>query len=226
MYLLCNSRIHVITLDSGHVCVYYASMFRCWHLVWILVRTDHPCLGLRCHTSTMSPQILRQCGAKRLILWILVELLLGHHLNHVLDVWSKSTRSQQVGCDVLDLIHDVLKDVEVHELHGSIQQVPLIMRNDIWIANPRWQGLPHHPVQHEKVREQPIYLERLEAAIRDVQRVISLGIITLPGWSFLWVSSWEDNPRIWAKWDSFTLNLLPFVIHMKILSFLSKKRVE
>jgi hypothetical protein len=48
---LCNSRIHVITLYSGHVCVYYASMLRCWHLVWILVRTDHPCLGVGCHRS-------------------------------------------------------------------------------------------------------------------------------------------------------------------------------
>jgi hypothetical protein len=44
MYLLYNSRIHVITLYSGHECVYYALMLRCWHLVWILVRTDHPCL--------------------------------------------------------------------------------------------------------------------------------------------------------------------------------------
>jgi hypothetical protein len=24
-------------------------MLRCWHLVWILVRTDHPCLGVGCH---------------------------------------------------------------------------------------------------------------------------------------------------------------------------------
>jgi hypothetical protein len=48
---LCNSRIHVITLYSGHVCVYYASMLRCWHLVQILVRTDHPCLGVGCHTQ-------------------------------------------------------------------------------------------------------------------------------------------------------------------------------
>jgi hypothetical protein len=46
---LCNSRIHVITLYSGHVCVYYASMLRCWHLVWILFRTDYPCLGVGCH---------------------------------------------------------------------------------------------------------------------------------------------------------------------------------
>jgi hypothetical protein len=49
MYLFCNLRIHVITLYSGHVCVYYASMLRCWHLVWILIRTDHPCLGVGCH---------------------------------------------------------------------------------------------------------------------------------------------------------------------------------
>jgi hypothetical protein len=51
MYLFYNSRIHVITLYSGHVCVYYALMLRCWHLVWILVRTDHPCLGVGCHNT-------------------------------------------------------------------------------------------------------------------------------------------------------------------------------
>jgi hypothetical protein len=49
MYLFCNSRIHVITLYSSHVCVCYALMLRCWHLVWILVRTDHPDLGVGCH---------------------------------------------------------------------------------------------------------------------------------------------------------------------------------
>jgi hypothetical protein len=49
MYLFYNSRIHVISSYSGHVCVYYASMLRCWYLVWILVRTDHPCLGVGCH---------------------------------------------------------------------------------------------------------------------------------------------------------------------------------
>jgi hypothetical protein len=49
MYLFCNSRIHVITLYSGHVCVYYASMLRCWHLIWIRIRIDHPCLGVGCH---------------------------------------------------------------------------------------------------------------------------------------------------------------------------------
>jgi hypothetical protein len=53
MYLFCNSRIHVITLYSGHVCVYYASMLRCWHLVWILVRTDHPCVGVGCHSKSL-----------------------------------------------------------------------------------------------------------------------------------------------------------------------------
>jgi hypothetical protein len=29
--------------------LYYASMLRYWHLIWILVRTDHPYLGVRCH---------------------------------------------------------------------------------------------------------------------------------------------------------------------------------
>jgi hypothetical protein len=57
MYLFCNSRIHVITLYSGHVCVCYASMLRCWHLIWILVRTDHLCLGVGHHTVTHN----REC---------------------------------------------------------------------------------------------------------------------------------------------------------------------
>jgi hypothetical protein len=48
---LCNSRIHVITLYSGYGCVYYVSMLRCWHLIRILVRTDHHCLGVGRHTS-------------------------------------------------------------------------------------------------------------------------------------------------------------------------------
>jgi hypothetical protein len=50
---LCNSRIRVITLYSGHVCVYYVSMLWCWYLIWILVRTDHPFLGVGCHTNVM-----------------------------------------------------------------------------------------------------------------------------------------------------------------------------
>jgi hypothetical protein len=54
MYFLWNSKFHVITLYSGHVCVYYASMLRCWHHVWILVRTYHPCLGVGCHSWYQS----------------------------------------------------------------------------------------------------------------------------------------------------------------------------
>jgi hypothetical protein len=34
--------------------LYYASMLWCWHLVWILVRTDHPCLGVGHHSSYQS----------------------------------------------------------------------------------------------------------------------------------------------------------------------------
>jgi hypothetical protein len=54
MYLFCNSRIHVTTLYLGYVCVYYASMLQCWHLVWILVRTDHPYLGVGCHNQGLA----------------------------------------------------------------------------------------------------------------------------------------------------------------------------
>jgi hypothetical protein len=58
MYLFYNSRIHVITLYSDHVCVYYASMLRFWHLVWILVRTDHPCLGVGYHRDKPRPTFI------------------------------------------------------------------------------------------------------------------------------------------------------------------------
>jgi hypothetical protein len=34
--------------------LFYASMLRSWHLVWILVRTDHPCLGVGCHKHLHS----------------------------------------------------------------------------------------------------------------------------------------------------------------------------
>jgi hypothetical protein len=30
--------------------LYYVSMLWCWHLVWILVRTDHRCLGMARHS--------------------------------------------------------------------------------------------------------------------------------------------------------------------------------
>jgi hypothetical protein len=69
LYLLCNSRIHVITLYSGHECVYYASMLRCWHLVWILVRTKHPSLGVGCHTHALLciPRVRLHAGASLLL---------------------------------------------------------------------------------------------------------------------------------------------------------------
>jgi hypothetical protein len=34
--------------------LYYASIFRCWHLVWILVRTNYTYLGVGCH---MKPSL-------------------------------------------------------------------------------------------------------------------------------------------------------------------------
>jgi hypothetical protein len=34
--------------------LYYVSMLRCWYLIWILVRTDHPCLGVGCHNMTLG----------------------------------------------------------------------------------------------------------------------------------------------------------------------------
>jgi hypothetical protein len=47
------------------------SMLRCWHLVWILVWTDHPCLGVGCHSCYLS--LLSLC-----MLCILSTLILNH----------------------------------------------------------------------------------------------------------------------------------------------------
>jgi hypothetical protein len=33
--------------------LYYASMLRCWHLVWILDRTNRPCLEVGCHNKAI-----------------------------------------------------------------------------------------------------------------------------------------------------------------------------
>jgi hypothetical protein len=45
-------------------------------------------------TSMRSPWILVHYGAKWFMSYILIELLLSHHLNYVLNIWCKSTRSQ------------------------------------------------------------------------------------------------------------------------------------
>jgi hypothetical protein len=103
-------------------------------------------------TSTRSPWILGHCRMKRVMTHILVELLLRHRLNQKLNVWSRAIGFERVGVYIPYLVHNVLEDIKAHRLHESIQQVPLISRNGLWIANPRCQGPPHHPMQHKKVR--------------------------------------------------------------------------
>jgi hypothetical protein len=36
--------------------LYYALILQCWHLVWMLVRTDHPWLGVGCHNALIMPE--------------------------------------------------------------------------------------------------------------------------------------------------------------------------
>jgi hypothetical protein len=67
--------------------------------------------------TTMKPRILGSNRAKRVMSNILVEPLMSHYLNHVLNIGSKSTRSSRVGGDVPNLIHDVLKHIEPLILH-------------------------------------------------------------------------------------------------------------
>jgi hypothetical protein len=42
--------------------LYYASILQCWHHIWILVRTDHPYLGVGCHKGDMGdvPLVLKK----------------------------------------------------------------------------------------------------------------------------------------------------------------------
>jgi hypothetical protein len=35
-------------------------------------------------------------------------------------------------------------------------------------TNPRCQRLPHHPMQHKKVRKQPLNLGRLKTTVLDI----------------------------------------------------------
>jgi hypothetical protein len=88
-------------------------------------------------TSTRSPWILGHCGAKWVMTHILVELLLRHSLNHLLNVWSKTTRSKWVGGYVPYFIHNILKHIKAHWLHESMQQVPHICRYSLRISNSR-----------------------------------------------------------------------------------------
>jgi hypothetical protein len=34
--------------------LYYPSMLQCWHLIWILVKSDHPYLEVECHNWYQS----------------------------------------------------------------------------------------------------------------------------------------------------------------------------
>jgi hypothetical protein len=55
MYVFCNVRTHIIALIRAMYVIYYVSMLRCWQLVWILVKTNHPCLRVVHHTGGVMP---------------------------------------------------------------------------------------------------------------------------------------------------------------------------
>jgi hypothetical protein len=59
-------------------------MLQCWHLVWILVRTDHPCLGVGCHILLCYWNLLlRRRGWTR----ILRRWVLGYVLPRLSFLW-------------------------------------------------------------------------------------------------------------------------------------------
>jgi hypothetical protein len=87
--------------------------------------------------GTMSPRLLGHGETKRCMLDVLVELLMCHHLNHILNVWTKSTRSHRVGGDVPNLINNILKNIKAHGLHESMQQILLIGQYSFRMSNSR-----------------------------------------------------------------------------------------
>jgi hypothetical protein len=113
MYLFCNLRIHVITLYSGHVSVYYASMLRCWHLIWILVRTDHPCLGVGCYNEGI-------CGTHQLthkMKWLLQRV--GFYWSTMLNDYFRYYK----GCESCQKFRDV-QLAPTAMLHPTIKPWP------------------------------------------------------------------------------------------------------
>jgi hypothetical protein len=52
--------------------MYYASTLRCWQLVKILIRTNHPCLRVGCHTEaeyrTVANGVAEACWLRQLLL--------------------------------------------------------------------------------------------------------------------------------------------------------------
>jgi hypothetical protein len=58
--------------------LYYASMLQCCHLVWILVRTDHPYLGVGCHR--IQPQHRSRYNLPQASQALVsIQALLSHH---------------------------------------------------------------------------------------------------------------------------------------------------
>jgi hypothetical protein len=142
MYLFCNSRIHVIILYSGHVCVYYVSMFRCWHLVWILVRTDYPCLGVGCHSwyqSRMStiwhwqpyfqkPMVRIRFNAHiRTIVVLTGDKLTGIYFLYLLSAIYFSVTTHLRQCNKVSiLVPGDVNSVPVASRRGLLEAVPIV----------------------------------------------------------------------------------------------------
>jgi hypothetical protein len=77
--------------------------------------------GWRRRRRAMGPWILGNGWMKCLMCSILVELLMCHHLNHALNIGSKSTRSLRIGGNVPYLIHYVVEYIKLLMLHERIK---------------------------------------------------------------------------------------------------------
>jgi hypothetical protein len=82
--------------------MYYVSMLRCSQLVWILVRTNHPCLRVGCHSlclHQLHPAIEMIEVTDRVTgIWT---ILIGHFLVAIhREATKKGIRSgKRIGCN-------------------------------------------------------------------------------------------------------------------------------
>jgi hypothetical protein len=144
MYLFCNSRIHIITLYSGHACVYYVSMLRCWHLVWILVRTDHPCLGVGCHSWYQSHMNIIRHG--RPYFW---KPMVRIRFNACIRIIVVLTGGKLTGIYFLYLLSAIYISITMHLRQGKM--VSILVPGDVYsspIAS-RWSLLAAVPIMRQ-----------------------------------------------------------------------------
>jgi hypothetical protein len=104
--------------------LYYVSMLQYWHLVWILVRTDHPCLGVGCHSWYQSHMtIIRHWQS---YFWKpMVRICFNAHISTIVVL----TVGKLTGIYFLYLLSAIYFSVTMHLRQGK--KVSILMPGDV-----------------------------------------------------------------------------------------------